>query len=124
MGFSYMLSSWLSSLLFLVPLHCLQADGRPGQWAVTDVDYCMYGAEYRKRTRLLSLQWQSFPNFEGENFLSHLAKKCDGSHEHVMLSGWGKPGQKSRPTKGTAKYPLKLAQTWAKVAGAHIIRTL
>ena len=93
-----------------------------GTWAVTDVDYCMYGAAYKKSTRLLTLQWHHFPESEGDNFLAHVGRKCDRSHEHIVLSGWGKPGQKSRPTKGTAKYPRPLAKAMARAAAHHIIK--
>lgn len=85
-----------------------------------DIDYCMYGAPYKKRTRLLTLQWRVDPS-EVDGMLSSLGRKCDGLHEHVVLSGWGKAGQKSRPTKGTAKYPAQLAQSWARAMAHHIL---
>lgn len=98
-------------------------EGSPhyAKWNVVDVDYCMYGAEYKKRTRILTLQYLNF-EVEGDSMLSRLGTKCDGSHTHVVLSGWGKRGQKAIPTKGTAKYPIQLARSWSGLMGEHIVR--
>lgn len=92
-----------------------------GFWDTVDLDYCQFGMEYKKATRLLTVQHNRFPEEEGPSFLSCLAKKCDGSHTHVTLSGWGASGKK-RATKGTAIYPPQLAREWAEAAGQHLVR--
>ncbi|CAK9095039.1 unnamed protein product [Durusdinium trenchii] len=44
-------------------------------WSTVDIDYCMYGAPYKKRTRLLTLQWRVDPS-EVDGMLSSLGRKC------------------------------------------------
>lgn len=91
-----------------------------GIWNYVDLDMCQFGMQYRKSTRLLTLQFNLFED-EGESFLSPLGKRCRGGHQHVTLSGWGHNGPK-RPTRGTAEYPKRLASEWAEAAGAHMVR--
>lgn len=59
-----------------------------GIWNYVDLDMCQYGMQYRKSTRLLTLQFNAFDD-EGVSFLSPLGKRCRGGHEHVTLSGCG-----------------------------------
>ena len=75
-----------------------------GWWHVVDVDYCMFGAEYRKSTRILTSQPVNFALAEGDDgWLTALGRRCDRQHEHVTLSGWGPRGSRMRPTRGTAR---------------------
>lgn len=77
------------------------------------LDYCMYGMNYRKRTKLVS--WQ--PN--GENLLESLKRVCNKKHTHVVLSGWKHGTKANQPTKnGSAAYPPKLCVAWAKLVTA------
>jgi hypothetical protein len=73
------------------------------------LDYCMYGMNYRKRTKLMS--WQP----DGENLLGTLKRMCNKSHTHVVLSGWKHGDLANQPTKhGSAAYPHKLCLAWAR----------
>lgn len=92
-----------------------------GIWNYVDLDMCQYGMQYRKSTRLLTLQFNAFDD-EGVSFLSPLGKRCRGGHEHVTLSGWGSKNAPKRPTRGTAEYPKQLALEWAQAAGSHMVR--
>ena len=91
------------------------------------VDYCCFGAEYKKRTRIATLHTKclTFPN---GHFLPSLDQLCAGGHQHTTLSGW-KPKPKAtaspaakaraaanrnRSTAGTAEYPAALCAAWAK----------
>ena len=74
-----------------------------GNQAVVDVnvvDYCVYGEEYKKPTKIISV---NLP-------LPSVNRRCPGGHEHVRLSGWRSfRGQVTIPTaRGTAEYPLLL----------------
>ena len=83
------------------------------------LDYCQYGAPYRKRTRLDTC----YQAHEG-SFLSGLERLCPGvssTHHHPFnLSGW-KPLKTTYPlkmlptSKGSASYPVKLCEEWADI---------
>ena len=68
----------------------------------------------------MTCQFHQYPAIEGPSFLTPIAKKCTGDHEHISLSGWGN-GPK-RPTKGTAEYPRLLVKEWVQAAGSHVVR--
>ncbi|CAK9104678.1 Uncharacterized protein SCF082_LOCUS48825, partial [Durusdinium trenchii] len=65
-----------SSVLWHHPkIVALQAQARAhGFWDTVDLDYCQFGMEYKKATRLLTVQHNRFPEEEGPSFLSCLAK--------------------------------------------------
>jgi hypothetical protein len=80
-----------------------------------NVDYCGYGMEYRKRTKLVS--WQE----EDCNLLRLLEKKCTKKHTHIVLSGWKHGDMQNQPTnEGSCAYPVALCKKWAEVIDAKI----
>ena len=101
---------------------CYVCQQAVGIWNYVDLDYCCYGMEYKKATRLLTMQFHDFAEIEGPSFLSPLGRRCPRNHRHVTLSGWGARGSEKRPTKGTAVYPPQLAQAWAESVGQHLLR--
>jgi hypothetical protein len=69
---------------FAVARGCLVTIENPNNssnQAVVDVnvvDYCVYGEEYKKPTKIISV---NLP-------LPSVNRRCPGGHEHVRLSGW------------------------------------
>lgn len=86
-----------------------------GLWNHIDFDMCMYGCDYKKSTRLMVVQ-----RYGNEPVLAGLGLSCDGSHDHVSLSGWGDKSKPKRPTKGSAAYPEALARDWANFAKIYL----
>ena len=78
----------------------------------TVLDYCQFGMPYRKRTCL----WSS-PGA----FLTGLARKCPGNHDHkATLSGWSVHKESRCPTsRGCSAYPPELCDEWARVFSLH-----
>ena len=82
------------------------------------MDYCQYGTQYRKSIRLLVAA-------QAPNFLATLNRRCDGTHEHVNLSGWrprNKPSKVMRPTHKAAAYPKQLTGVWAAAVQKHLVK--
>ena len=86
------------------------------QFETVQVDYCQYGAAYRKRT-LIKTYHGGQPSF-----LVALAASCPGtssSHAHsVNLSGWRPLRHMEHPMERTrvrsAAYPDRLVRAWAR----------
>ena len=78
--------------------------------APINVDYCMFGMPYRKRTTL----WAS-----PAGFLDELSRTCPGNHQHaVTLSGWSFNKESRLATsRGCSAYPSELCSEWARVFG-------
>ena len=76
--------------------------------APINVDYCMFGMPYRKRTTL----WAS-----PAGFLDELSRTCLGNHQHaVTLSGWSFNKESRLATsRGCSAYPSELCSEWAHV---------
>lgn len=87
------------------------------------VDYCQFGENYRKRTRIITYDPD---DIVGDSFLAPLRRTCPGlsaNHSHVNLSGWrplveGVLSPDMRPTKGTAAYPVVLCHVWARAVAS------
>ena len=80
------------------------------------MDYFQYGTLYRKSTRLLVAA-------QAPDFLATLNRRCNGTHEHVNLSGWrprNKPSKVMHPTHKAAAYPKQLTEVWAAAVHEHL----
>lgn len=109
--------SGLSSSCQLTPCPPLQLGNC--WWNTIDLDYCMFGCDYRKSTRILTAQHSIFEEQGNAGLLSRLERRCDRQHQHVTLSGWGPRDGNRRPTRGTARYPSELVALWAQLALEH-----
>ena len=75
---------------------------------IITLDFCMYGAPYRKRTKIAC--WHPCDR----NFLMDLSVMCDKTHQHVNLSGWNRDASAGMmASKKAQAYPLKLCNKWA-----------
>jgi hypothetical protein len=102
---------------FGIPVHFEQPLGSLMQrercfrsWAASSgaakcvVDYCCFGAPFRKSTAL----WSSPPWL-----LAGLEQRCPGDHEHeVTLSRWGAKDRNLATGNGSSAYPVQLCRAW------------
>ena len=110
---------------FGIPVHFEQPVGSLMQrercfrsWAANSgaakfvVDYCCFGAPFRKSAAL----WSSPPWL-----LTGLAKRCPGDHEHtVTLSRWGVKGCNLATGAGSSAYPAQLCRAWRAAVLANL----
>jgi hypothetical protein len=95
------------------------------EWPIIEivVDYCQYGTEFRKRTKICT-------SANGDDFLREVAKKCPGTsstHTHnTVLSGWAPrdPRVHERTKLTSAQYPEPMTEVWADCVRALMQRKL
>lgn len=81
------------------------------------VDYCRYGALYRKRTTLMT--WDA----SRPDFLRTLELRCRCVGKHRRLGNWGEQRKLNWPTaRGSAAYPDALCTAWAHAVRNHVGR--
>jgi hypothetical protein len=111
---------------FSIPVHFEQPMGSLMQrercfrsWAASSgaakcgVDYCCFGAPFRKSTAL----WSSPPWL-----LDGLEQRCPGDHEHAeTLSQWGAKGRNLATGNGSSAYPVQLCRMWHAAVLANLL---
>ncbi|CAE7248186.1 unnamed protein product [Symbiodinium natans] len=93
------------------------------------LDFCRYGANYRKRTTIY---------VSDASMLSDLEKKCNHRRQHRRLGAWrdrkNKKGNfpeakatkakkiqvQHQATKEATAYPIELCESWATCVAQHI----
>jgi hypothetical protein len=83
-----------------------------------DVDYCMYGCDYRKRTRLWgNLCWQPLPLCAGNG----CGKVVDGRHPQVAQKAGNKSlGQRNHKSTELYTVPRMLVDSIALAAARRV----